>query len=234
MSTKLAAVLLFLPIVFALPGPSARAHENAFVVNGVPVPKGSIVDIPVIGTWRIEKHATKDLYLHFFVSPPVPPAPPKGFRVQDATKRIISIGGNLDGPPVQKGKEVLIKYKGGETATIIGTLLLPGQPNPPDPGPMKGVVTGPADELAPDEARVAILELLAQPDMSELFPVPIDLSYFHFDFFGTTPFPVFAGEVTFTTDTGLSSTFFVIPEPGTLALGAAATLAWLAQRRRRR
>ena len=74
---------------------------------------------------------------------------------------------------------------------------------------------------------------MAQPEFIALFTTPVDLSYFNYDFLGTTPFPVFRGSMTYTTEDGLVSTVALVPEPGTPALAGIGVLAWLALRRRK-
>ncbi|MES2163672.1 MAG: PEP-CTERM sorting domain-containing protein [Pseudomonadota bacterium] len=122
---------------------------------------------------------------------------------------------------------MFIRYRDGETVRTPGKLIKPGEPDPAPPGAQKGVMDGPRVDQAPALALKQVTLLLAQPELADLFPTPIDLSYFKYDFFGSDPFPAFRGSITFTTDAGLSSTLAVIPEPGTLALAAAAALAWL-------
>jgi hypothetical protein len=234
--SNLVRTLFFSLAAFVLPMQMAHADLFAGFINGTPVGPGQSAGTPTGGKWQFVKIPRQDLAYYVWVetAPPPPPPPPKTYRIKDPTNRIIDLGDGSKGTPKQQGKDVVIIYRDGETVVFPNsTLIKPGEPDPSAPQPKKGAFNGPADELAPSEALADALLLMAQPEFIALFTTPVDLSYFKYDFFGTTPFPVFRGSMTYTSEDGLVSTVALVPEPGTLALGGMGVLAWLALRRRR-
>lgn len=225
-------LLLALFCCVAAYGLPARADVIYVFDNGVPVVRGQPTGAPG-GKWTFIRIPKLDLFYQFYVSPPPPPPkPPKTYRIRTGG-RIIDIGDGREGKAKQQGKDVIISYPDGRGGVIRdATVSLPGEPDPAPPPPQKGVMNGPVDQIAPAVALADIQLLLAQPDLADIFGAPIDLSYFKYDFFGTAPIEVFRGQVSYTTDSGLSDTIFVVPEPDTLTLGAIGVLAWLASRRR--
>ena len=230
---KLLRTLLFCLTAYVLPMQAARADLIYVYNNGVPIREGQAVASG--GKWTFIHIPTMDLFYQFYVSPPPPPPkPPKTYRVK-TFGRIIDLGDGRNGKAKQQGKDVIISYSDGNTGMIRdATVSLPGEPDPAPPPPERGVISGPTDEIAPAAALADTLLLLAQPGLEDIFGGPIDLSYFKYDFFGTAPIEAFRGHVTFTTDSGLSDTIFVVAEPVPLALAGAGVLAWLVSRRRAR
>lgn len=230
---KLLRTLFFCLAAYAVPMQPARADLIYVLNNGVPMREGQTVNPG--GKWTFIQIPTLDLFYQFYVSPPPPPPkPPKTYRVK-TFGRIIDLGDGRNGKAKQQGKDVIISYPDGRTGVINdATVSLPGEPDPAPPPPERGMISGPRDEIAPAVALADALLLLVQPGLEDIFGGPIDLSYFKFDFSGTTPFEAFRGHVTFTTDSGLSDTIFVVPAPDTLLLAGAGALAWLVLPRRAR
>lgn len=163
--------------------------------------------------------------------PPFPPPiiPPPGHIIQiPQPENVRSISQVLF--------QVVVIYNDGSTATVPGTYLSPGTPNPPGNFLSTTITPGTGlSGLPPSAALTLFTQFVNDPDLTAELGYPLTLSDFAYNFSGTTDFPIWTGPTTFEYPDGTTeeAAFSAVPEPTTFA-GAALCLIVLGARIRQK
>jgi hypothetical protein len=243
-SVSLGGSALILMFSATLSAPPLYADLIAvFDASGRPIAPGGTGNLPAGGHWEFFKFPGIDLAYQIFVVPPPPvpppPPPPQTYRVVQPNNVVYDLGDGKK-PKIkdakQVGKQAVFTYDDDETVKIDGTLLKPGDPNPAPTNGQGASFDGPESFFSPALALQETMDFLTEPGVADMFPNITDLSFFQYDFNGTTPLPLFKLQenVTYSDGTQTGISIVPTPEPATCVLCAASFVLLCMVRRIRR